>query len=566
MIPQSFIDDLLNRLSVVDVVGRAVTLKKAGANYQSCCPFHEEKTPSFTVSPSKQFYHCFGCGAHGNIIDFTMAWRNLTFVQAIEELAHSAGLSVPKNEMKRAERQPDILTPLLEEASNFYRNSLKGSKRAIEYLKARGVTGQTAARFGLGYAPPGWQSLAKVLKNYEEQGPIDSGLVILNDSGRRYDRFRDRIMFPIKGHRGRIVGFGGRVLDAGEPKYLNSPETRLFEKGRELYGLVQAQRAIHSKNRVLVVEGYMDVVMLHQHGIDYAVATLGTATTSTHAKALIRLADEVIFSFDGDAAGRRAAWRALGHCLQVIEDGKRVKFLFLPDGEDPDSFVRDHGAEAFEKLIETAQSLSRFMLDHLASESELNTEEGRAKFVKQAGAMLQQVTAPVYQLLLRKSVADLAGLSLEELDGIYKVNISLPTSITTNNLKVARSVRSAPSLSRHLVRLILMQPSLAMDLQADEFSGAGTELLRALIEMIKSNGEMTEGELEQQFARSEFENTISRILSEIRELNGKIEVKQEFMDAIEKWHLQQRKRRIGELLKTELTPAQKLELLGLLPH
>ncbi|MBU6459906.1 MAG: DNA primase [Proteobacteria bacterium] len=566
MIPQSFIDDLLNRLDVVDVVGRAVTLKKAGANYQACCPFHQEKTPSFTVSPVKQFYHCFGCGAHGNGIDFVMAWRGLSFVQAINELAHMAGMVVPKDESQPVQRQPDQLTPVLEEASRFYRLSLKGSKRAIDYLKTRGLTGLTAARFGLGYAPAGWRSLETALKNYEADEVVDSGLVIVSETGRRYDRFRDRIMFPIVGFRGRIVGFGGRVLDTGEPKYMNSPETRLFEKGKELYGLAQAQKAIRIKGRVLVVEGYMDVVMLHQYGVDYAVATLGTATTEAHAKSLMRLADEIVFSFDGDSAGRRAAWKALNSCLKVIQDGKKVKFLFLPEGDDPDSYVRGHGKQAFERLVEDAQSLAKFLLEHLASGSDLQTEEGQARLIKEAYPLIHQMPAPAYRLVLRKSLAQRVGLSLEELDEFSGKVDQKPVFSGVVKRGGSRLARVAPSLLRHLIKLVFMQPSLALNLRNEAFTGKGADLLQHMIEMVVSSQDISSIELQQELLHSEFSEITSIFLSEISELNGKIDVQQEFMDAVGKWRERQRKRRVDELLKNELTPAGKEELRGLLAH
>ncbi|MGW8269439.1 MAG: DNA primase, partial [Burkholderiales bacterium] len=351
MIPDSFKQDLLNRVDIVEVVSRYVQLKKGGANYLGLCPFHGEKTPSFTVSPTKQFYHCFGCGAHGNAIGFLMAYAGLGYVDALRDLAASAGMQLPESrprsreEAARQEREAD-LGALLEQAMNFYRAELKKSPRAIEYLKGRGLSGEIAARFRLGYAPDDWQGLRGAFSSYDERALVECGLVIENE-GKRYDRFRDRIMFPILSNRGSVIAFGGRVLGEGEPKYLNSPESPLFEKGRELYGLVQAREAIHAAGRVLVVEGYMDVISLAQHGVGYAVATLGTATTAHHVARLLRLADEVVFCFDGDAAGRKAAWRALEVSLPLALDHKPIRFLFLAEGEDPDSSVRAQGAEAF---------------------------------------------------------------------------------------------------------------------------------------------------------------------------------------------------------------------------
>jgi len=316
VIPDSFKQDLLNRVDIVDVVSRYVQLKKGGANFQGLCPFHSEKTPSFSVSPAKQFYHCFGCGAHGNAIGFLMAYAGLGYVDAIKDLASGVGMQVPesrprtKEEIARQEREPDLYA-VMEKAMEFYRAALKKSPRAIDYLKGRGLTGEIAARFRIGYAPEGWQPLKEAFEKYEDKSLVECGLVIEGEEGKRYDRFRDRVMFPILSNRGAVIGFGGRVIGEGEPKYLNSPETQLFEKGRELYGLVQARDALRTEGRVLVVEGYMDVVALAQFDVGYAVATLGTATTPVHVQKLLRLTDELVFSFDGDAAGRKAAWRAL---------------------------------------------------------------------------------------------------------------------------------------------------------------------------------------------------------------------------------------------------------------
>ena len=421
MIPQSFIQDLLSRVDIVDIVDTAVKLKKAGANYSACCPFHSEKTPSFTVSPTKQFYHCFGCGAHGTAISFMMEYHGLGFVEAVKELAQRAGMTVPQQERgawhDAGEDNRPGLADLLAQAARWYKDQLRNSETAIRYLKGRGLSGEIAARFGLGYAPDDWQGLATVFPDYADNALVECGLVIRNDEGRRYDRFRDRIMFPIVDARGAIVGFGGRVLGQGEPKYLNSPETPVFEKGRELYGLFQARQAIRAAGRVLVVEGYMDVVALAQHGVGYAVATLGTATTPVHVQRLLRLADQVVFAFDGDRAGRKAAWRALEVCLPVLADGKQVGFLFLPEEDDPDSYVRSHGAEAFEALVSRAEPLSAYLLRELRAGVDMNTAEGRASFLKEAGERVAQVSAPNLALALRDSVARAAGLSLAEIPG-----------------------------------------------------------------------------------------------------------------------------------------------------
>jgi DNA primase len=414
MIPQSFIQDLLARVDIVDVVGSAVPLKRAGANLAACCPFHTEKSPSFTVSPSKQFYHCFGCGAHGTAISFLMEYHGLGFIDALKDLAGQVGMTLP--ELPRgtpSSEQKDTgpaLTEVMARAARFYKDQLKGSDKAVDYLKGRGLTGEIAARFGIGYAPEGWQNLAAVFGDYDSPELQEAGLVIRNEEGRRYDRFRDRIMFPIVNPRGDIIGFGGRVLGVGEPKYLNSPETPIFEKGRELYGLFQARLPIRKHNRVIVVEGYMDVVALAQNGVGNAVATLGTATTPVHVQKLLRQADRITFCFDGDAAGRRAAWRALEVTLQVVADGKQVSFLFLPDREDPDSYVRRAGSDAFEALVDNAEPLSRYLIRELQSRVDMETAEGKAAFLKDADLLVRQIAAPNLAVTMRAAVASAAGM------------------------------------------------------------------------------------------------------------------------------------------------------------
>jgi DNA primase len=426
MIPDSFKQDLLNRVDIVDVVSRAVQLKKAGANQLGLCPFHGEKTPSFTVSPAKQFYHCFGCGAHGNAIGFVMAYNGLGYVDAVKELAASVGMQVPESrprtpeETARRERETDLYA-VMEKAMEFYRAELKGSARAIEYLKRRGLTGEIAARFRIGYAPDDWQALKGAFPGYDDKSLVECGLTIVNEEGRRYDRFRDRVMFPILNARGAVIGFGGRVIGEGEPKYLNSPETPLFEKGREVYGLPQARDAIRTAGRVLVVEGYMDVVALAQFGIGYAVATLGTATTPVHVSKLLRLADELVFSFDGDAAGRKAAWRALEVALPLASDHKPIRFLFLPEGEDPDTYIRRHGKEGFEARVREAETLSQFLLSQLRSESDLATPEGRARMVAAAKPHIQKITAPGLRLQIANEIASLGRITEEEVRSLMQL-------------------------------------------------------------------------------------------------------------------------------------------------
>ena len=413
MIPQEFIQQLLDRTDIVAVVERYVPLRKAGANYQARCPFHNEKSPSFSVSPTKQFYHCFGCGAHGTAISFLMEHAGYSFIEAVKELAGQVGLQVPDDGASRApeaDTRRDKLYERMEVAGRHYRQALKTAEPAIAYLKQRGLTGETAARFALGYAEDGWQALAAAFADYQDPLLVEAGLVIANE-GKRYDRFRDRVMFPIRNERGKLIAFGGRVMGQGEPKYLNSPETPLFHKGRELYGLFEHRRTIQGENRVVVVEGYMDVVMLDQHGVQNAVATLGTAITPDHLTRLLRLADEIVFAFDGDNAGRKAAWRALENSLPQAQDGKLLSFLFLPEGEDPDSYVQAQGAEAFRKLCDRAVPLSDFLFAELSAQTDLSSQEGKVRLTTLAQPHLAKLGhAPLLARALQQRLASLTGL------------------------------------------------------------------------------------------------------------------------------------------------------------
>jgi len=469
MIPNSFIQDLLNRVEIVDVVEAHVPLKRSGSNYSARCPFHNEKSPSFTVSQTKQFYHCFGCGAHGTAISFLMEHQGIGFVDAVKDLAARVGMVVPEQTPSEPQRKDkaesdENLIEVTLKAAQFYKAQLKSSEKAIAYLKQRGLTGEIAARYGLGYAPAGWQNLEAVFVDYQAKSLAEAGLVISGEEGRRYDRFRDRIMFPIHNQRGAIIGFGGRVIDQGEPKYLNSPETPLFEKGRELYGLFQARGAIRDAQRVLVVEGYMDVVALSQYGVSYAVATLGTATTPWQIQKLFRQTDNVIYCFDGDAAGRRAAWRALENTLSQLQDGKRVRFLFLPAEHDPDSFVRANGKETFETLLEAAPSLSEILVRELISRVDMRTIEGRAKLLEEAKPLVKQIVAPMLSLMLRRQFAELAGISEAELDRNFEIK-----SVSRFH-KPERRDSIKPSLVRALAEMLAFRPSLAALANAEQLN------------------------------------------------------------------------------------------------
>jgi len=397
-IPQSFIDELLARTDIVELIDSRVRLKKAGKNYQACCPFHNEKSPSFSVSPEKQFYHCFGCGAHGNAIGFLMEYDGLNFPDAIDDLAGQLGLTVPREEngSYSTSSTPAVSADqyqLMEQANRFYQGQLRQAPAAIDYLKGRGLSGEVVKKYGIGYAPAGWDGLRQLLARSREleQQLITLGMLIQKDNGGSYDRFRDRIMFPIRDRRGRIIGFGGRVLGDGTPKYLNSPETPIFHKGKELFGLYEVKEAQRNPTRILIVEGYMDVVALAQYGIDYAVASLGTATTSDHMQLLFRTAPEIICCYDGDKAGREAAWRALENALPGLQDGRELKFAFLPQEHDPDSFVRAHGREAFEEYLNQAQPFSDFLFERLARDLNLSGEAGQNELANKAVALIRRV-------------------------------------------------------------------------------------------------------------------------------------------------------------------------------
>ena len=499
MIPQSFIQDLLHRVDIVDVVDRYVKLKRTGSNYSACCPFHSEKSPSFTVSPTKQFYHCFGCGAHGTAIGFMMEYGAVGFVDAVKELAQSVGMTVPEvrseHSQRTAEQSEDLHSVLLA-AARYYRSCLKDAPQAVAYLKNRGLSGEIAKRFGIGYAPDGWQNLGAAFPDYGAKALVAAGLVKQNEEGKRYDLFRDRIMFPIVDVRGNVIGFGGRVLGDGEPKYLNSPETAVFEKGRELYGLYQGRRAIRDAGRVVVVEGYMDVVALAQHGVGYAVATLGTATTGLHVQKLLRQADEVVFAFDGDAAGRRAAWRALEGTLSELSDGKQVRFLFLPQGEDPDSYVRSHGQTGFETLLGEAAPLSRYLLEELGGRVDLSSAEGRAALIHAAKPLVARLQNNAFRAQIVRELAEKSRLTPSEVEALC--GLAAPDRKKTEAAPNVRP-RSAPTLWRKLLRLLLDAPQLAAEIVPEQRrlleSDPDFAPIVALVDVVKQTGVDTTGAL-----------------------------------------------------------------------
>ena len=515
MIPHSFLQDLLNRVDIVDVVGKYVQLKKGGANFMGLCPFHNEKSPSFTVSPTKQFYHCFGCGAHGTAIGFLMEHAGLTFPEAVNELAQSVGLTVPQEPSPMrggtsgapGERPAfadyktaTALSELMQTACDYYRKALRGAPEAIRYLKKRGLTGEIAARFGLGYAPDGWQNLEGAFADYRSDALVEAGLVIVSEKldaegqPRRYDRFRERIMFPIRNVKGQVIGFGGRVLESGEPKYLNSPETPLFSKGSELYGLFEARLAIREARSVLVVEGYMDVVALAQLGFPNAVATLGTACTPVHVQKLLRQTDTVIFSFDGDAAGRRAARRALDACLPHAADNRTIRFLFLPPEHDPDSFVREFGKEAFAEQIEHATPMSQFMMSEVLAGKELDTPEGRARALFDAKPLLQALPPNALRAQIMHMFADRLGVPFDEVAALCDVDSRIVAAARPAPPRKDR--RRVTDIEERALRNLVMYPRIASSLAESSEEGltaqANGELFAKMAKHARALGDAAE--------------------------------------------------------------------------
>jgi DNA primase len=565
VIPQDFIHLLLDRVDIVEVVERYVPLKKKGANFQACCPFHNEKSPSFTVSPTKQFYHCFGCGAHGTAISFLMEHAGLDFPEAVKDLAARVGLSVPDDGQGRKpdDGRHDVLSSAMEQAARYYRDLLKGSDKAIAYLKGRGLTGETAARFALGYAPDEWQGLAQALNNYQDPSLEEAGLVIAGD-GKRYDRFRDRVMFPIRNERGRVIAFGGRVLGAGEPKYLNSPETLLFHKGRELYGLHENRRGIQQAGFALVVEGYMDVVMLAQHGVDNALATLGTAVTPDHVTKIFRLVERVIFAFDGDAAGRKAAWRALENALPQLPDGKQVTFLFLPEGEDPDSYIRDQGATAFRALCQRAMPLSDYLFETLRAQTDMGSQEGRVRLLKLIEPYLNQLRlAPLLAQGLRRRLADLTGIGLPEprgARGARGAGARLPSR---------REV--LPSPYRVVIQALLVKPTRIHQLP-ERWPDEGKEsvALEALVAYIKEHPEVDKvRDIVAAFGGHATQAVIEAASAALLDWDNEIEAETDFQGAVASLQVQWANgelERLNRIPLGQLSPEDRQQMLNVLKY
>ena len=560
LIPQDFISDLVARADIVEVIGRRVQLKKAGREFKACCPFHDEKTPSFTVSPAKGFYHCFGCGAHGTPIDFLMEFDHMSFPEAVETLANSMGLDVPRTESDRPARRYDELFELLSKVERFWQKSLRDNEIAVGYLKHRGIDGNTAKRFGLGYAADGWSTLLDRFGTSPEavERLLAAGLIIRKDNGGHYDRFRDRIMFPIRDIRGRCIGFGGRAMGNGEPKYLNSPETVLFHKGRELYGLYEARQALRKVERFVVVEGYMDVVALARHGIDYSVATLGTATTADHLNRLFRLTEDIEFCFDGDRAGRQAAWRALETALPHIREGRQIRFVFLPQGHDPDSFVNAEGSGAFVEALDHGVAMSDYLISALAAQVDLETVDGRARLAELARPLVAKIPHGVYRELLVDSLADTVGLSAGKLGKILgRPEGGGQPEVIGTRLQRGRSIPAAtgkPSVVRRAITLLLNHPSAAEKLDVAKIAGVsrpGIDLLHDLIETVQDEPNITTAGLLERWRHDEQGRHLGKLAAVEVPADDDFDPAAELGDCLEQLALAGRRERIDFLIEKQ---------------
>jgi DNA primase len=532
-IPQHFIDELIARADIVEIIGARVQLKKAGREYKACCPFHDEKTPSFWVSPDKQFYHCFGCGKHGTVLGFLMDHDHMAFPEAVEELATRLGVEVPHEGGGDAgpRRAEDSLYDLTKEVARFYVECLTRDARARDYVARRGLTAETLERFQIGYAPNSWNELLRRFGAAESgrKALSDAGLIVERERGqvqvgeRHYDRFRDRIMFPIRDARGRTIAFGGRIIDAGEPKYLNSPETLLFHKGRELYALYETRRARTNLTRLLIVEGYMDAVRLHQAGIDYAVATLGTATTAEHLRRLFRLVPAIVFAFDGDRAGRQAAWRALQQALPEAREGREIRFLFLPDGQDPDSLVGQEGREAFEARLAGALPLSEYLVRELAQHSDLTNADGRARLAEAARPLFLKVPEGVFRELLLERLAEVVGLNPRRLGELWTPAAAAtapqapPTPLRRPSARAALGAGRGSLVRQAIVRL-LHHPQIALEVEAAERAGLeaseepGVALLRELLDELRAHPAQIPAQVVQRWSGREGAEALQKLL------------------------------------------------------
>jgi DNA primase len=577
LIPRSFIDELIARANIVEVIGSRIALKKAGREYKACCPFHSEKTPSFWVSPQKQFYHCFGCGAHGTVLSFLMEHDRLPFPEAVEELASTLGLSVPREQGAEAPRRSaETLYELMGRVTQFYSQALKADERARRYLERRGLSAEIIERFSIGYAPNAWNEVLRRFGGTEDgqQRLLELGLVIekegpaRSEGARFYDRFRDRIMFPIRDARGRIVAFGGRVIEAGEPKYLNSPETPLFHKGRELYGLYEARQSRATLTRLLVVEGYLDVIRLHQFSVPYAVATLGTATTPEHLKRIFQLVPEVVFAFDGDRAGRAAAWRALSNSLPEAVEGREIRFLFLPEGEDPDTLIAHEGREAFEgRLAREALLLSEYLVRELGERITTRGADGRARVAQAARPLLAQVPEGIYRQLLAERLAQAFGFQ-QTPAGMAKllgIAIGRPREFSRAPASIGRG-----SLVRQAIRLLLHFPEIAAGIPAELLAGLeqveepGAQLLKTLMVELRAEPAVTTGQLLERWRDRPEGGHLARLAAAESLVPGATAAGRELRQALERLLSESDRRRLDRLLEKDraegLSSEEKLEI------
>ena len=573
-IPQSFIDDLVGRTDIVELIGARVPLKKSGREFKACCPFHDEKSPSFWVSPDKQFYHCFGCGAHGTSLGFLMNYDRLSFPEAIEELASRAGVEIPRDTRPDdgRNREDADLAALMARVAAHWAQQLPGNRRAAEYIARRGLSPETLQKFGIGYAAQSWND---VLQRFgaqarDRQALLAAGLVIERDAAagpggdKLYDRFRDRIMFPIRDARGRVIAFGGRIIDQGEPKYLNSPETSLFHKGRELYGLYEVRQSRQTLRRLMVVEGYMDVVRLHQAGIEYAVATLGTATTPEHLKRAFRLVNEIVFAFDGDRAGRAAAWRALNNALPEVREGRQLRFLFLPEGHDPDTLVGAEGKQAFEQRLEGALPLSEYLVQEITAQADLAHADGRARFAEIARPLVARIPEGMYRELLIERLAEAIRLPSNRLKELWAAaNTAAPAR---RDESARESPRSAPragqsagrgGLMRQAVLTLVHHPRIATELAAAdletlaELDEPGADILRALIEDLRRTPCTSTGQLLERWRDRPEAERLNRLAAIETLIADAAAALREFRNALSRMQAEQWKRRLDLLLEKE---------------
>ncbi|MDH5325574.1 MAG: DNA primase [Gammaproteobacteria bacterium] len=565
-IPQQFIDNLLIRTDIVEVINSRVALKKAGREYTACCPFHNEKTPSFTVSPDKQFYYCFGCGANGSAIGFLMEYDHMGFVDAVEDLASRVGMTVPTESLPDT-RKPDVhIYKILGKTETYFKYQLKHSEHAataVDYLKRRGLSGVIAQEYGIGFAPPGWDNL---LNAFAQKGTLPehlekAGLLIAKDSGSYYDRFRHRIMFPIRDQRGRTIAFGGRVMGDETPKYLNSPETSVFHKNRELYGLYESRKAVRDLTQIIVVEGYMDVVSLAQFGIRNAVATLGTATSQEHLERIFRIVPEVVFCFDGDRAGKKAAWRALTQSLPIIREGRQIKFLFLPEGEDPDSLVRKEGTEQFQHRMDQAVPFSSFFFNTMAKGVNLSTLDGRSMIVERAKPLLTKIQPGVFLQMMLAKLAEIIHMDSEKLSTLI-----FPTQYKKQPVVPAKTKNGGLSPVRHAIRLLLEKPQLAHSVDLTQINGLhtrGVDLLCRIAELAQNNPELSCGALLEHWRGTTEGGHLAKLINIPLQLSEN-EVEREFADTFNKLIKWREDQRLDEILEKsrfeQVSEADKQEL------